>query len=206
MKSSGFKAAKPILNPRAEKPPKNKPFYQLLPYIYRMLVKEDFLQAGVINKPRGIAGELNFATLPKTTLNEQEFPFLFLEVDGYLVPFKTEDMYWTDAEHGVVKFEDVASSEEGARLTGLSFYIPKSAMQEDELTASLAGLIDFEVTDEQGHWVGKVVDFMDIPGNPVLVLEHEKKEILLPFNEDLLLELLPDKKSMRYQVPDGLVD
>lgn len=171
-----------------------------------MINKEEYLNAGVINKPRGIAGELNFACHPLIHLNGQEFPFLFLETDGYLVPYRIEDMFWSDDTRGSVKFEDIHTSEDAAKITGTDFYVPKEDLTEDNLETSFGYLTGFSVLDANGHFVGTVTGFMDIPGNPVLVLDTANGEILLPFNEDLVINFDPKEKRIEFEIPEGLLN
>lgn len=171
-----------------------------------MLKKEDFSKVGVIKKPRGISGELNFALLPKIELNEQRFSFLFLEIDGYLVPFKTEEMFWVDETSGTIKFEDIDSNENAAKITGNSFFLPTIEICVMDEFTSLSFFIGFNMIDQNRETVGKITDFMDIPGNPILVITKDGKEVLVPFNEELLIDIDKTKYLIAYKIPHGLLE
>lgn len=170
-----------------------------------MLKKDDFFKAGVINKPKGVMGEINFACLPNVSIPNQFYDFLFIDIEGYLVPYKVEEMSWNADNRGHVKFEDVTSNEQAAKITGYYFFIPLQLVEEDGLETTFDYLTGYHVFNEEMVTIGEVSDFMDIPGNPVLVVNKGKDEILIPFNEDLIMDIKPEDKTIQIKIPDGLL-
>lgn len=87
---------------------------------------------------------------------------------------------------------------------------------ESECEESVAGQETAERVGAVGHMgtvgclgtaecVGVVTEFVDIPGNPCLEVETEKKEtVLLPFHEDLILSVNPDERCLSMDIPEGL--
>lgn len=170
-----------------------------------MLQKDDYYKAGVINKPKGVMGEVNFACIPNISLPNDFYDFFFLEIDGYLVPFKVEEINWNADNRGSVKFEDVETNEQAAKITGYPFYVPAELMNTEDTDSTFESLIGFNIFNEEKEFIGEVTDFMDIPGNPVLVINKGKEEILIPFNEDLLIHSEPKEKTMHIKIPEGLI-
>lgn len=168
-----------------------------------MINKDDYKKAGVINKPKGVTGEVNFACLPNVSLANEFYNFLFIEIEGYLVPFKVEEMNWNADHRGSVKLEDIETNEQAAKLTGNHFYIP--LQDEEDVDTTFEHLLGYQVFNEENDNIGEVTDFMDIPGNPVLVINKGKDEVLVPFNEDLIIDLNPEEKIIQIKIPDGLL-
>lgn len=48
--------------------------------------------------------------------------------------------------------------------------------------------------------------FHDIPGNSLLIVRKQKKEILIPFVDSLVLEVNLEKKEIKIDPPAGLLE
>jgi 16S rRNA processing protein RimM len=53
-----------------------------------MLNKEDFIEAGSIAKPHGVSGEIAIRLNPQIEIQEEGPEFIFVDIDGGLVPFR----------------------------------------------------------------------------------------------------------------------
>jgi 16S rRNA processing protein RimM len=63
----------------------------------------------------------------------------------------------------------------------------------------------FLVVDKAGGGQYNVTDFFDHPENPVLLLEDEGREVMLPLNADYILSLDKQKKVIEAAFPEGLL-
>ena len=106
-----------------------------------------------------------------------------------------------------VKFEDVDSIEDAAKLVRLQIYLektarPKSGPREfynDEL-------IDFKVTDESVGLLGSVKGVMQAGANRLLVIDSNGKEVLIPVNGPFIISINKRKKTVTVDLPDGFLD
>lgn len=65
---------------------------------------------------------------------------------------------------------------------------------------------DFTLIDELKGEVGQITGLEENAANPLLVINAGGKEILLPFNEDLITKVVKTKKQLFYKAPEGLID
>ena len=122
---------------------------------------------------------------------------VFIAFDGTPVPFFIE----TAQPRGgrlIVKFEDVDSLAEAEELVGREVTLSEE-VEEDEDT-----LIGLQVRDAKTRRIiGEVVDFSDSGGTPLLTVDTENGEILLPLHDDLIVSVHDDILTL--DIPEGLI-
>jgi 16S rRNA processing protein RimM len=67
-------------------------------------------------------------------------------------------------------------------------------------------LLHFRLLDENGKELGKISAIDDYSGNIVFTVDGDGGEILVPFNEDFLLKLDEEQKTIQLQLPEGLME
>src|SRR5699024_6078626 len=66
-------------------------------------------------------------------------------------------------------------------------------------------LIDSDVVNEEGEFLGKVKEILFLPANDVWVVEREgKKDLLLPNIDSVILKVNTDEKTITVNVLEGL--
>ncbi len=168
--------------------------------------KADFILAGKLLKTTGIKSEIILSfdnSLPKDFLN---LGTILIDVDGGLVPFFIEKIKQKSSSTVVVKLEDVDSEIEIKNYINSDFYLSSISNREIDDTNFLA-IAGFEVYNSENVKIGEVLDYLDIPNNPIIkILSTQNKELLLPFNESLLLEFKEQKKKIIMEIPEGIMD
>ena len=51
-----------------------------------------------------------------------------------------------------------------------------------------------------------IEEVLPISGNDLAKIIYKDKEVLLPLNDALILDIKPDKKEIIYRTPEGLLD
>jgi 16S rRNA processing protein RimM len=67
-------------------------------------------------------------------------------------------------------------------------------------------LVGSSVITTEGRTIGKVEDIMPVKGNDLLVVGKGKDEILIPFAWDICREIMPEKKKIIIDPPEGLLE
>ena len=158
------------------------------------------LQIGKVLKSNGTDGELliSFLDVSPEDIDLQE-P-VYIEFDGLPVPFYFESFTRRGTQRALARLTGVRSLKDADELAGAAVYADYFEEEEGE---DLSG---WTVLDQDGTPVGTVSDYEDIPGNTCLwVLRPDGTEVLLPFHEDLVIGLEPDKTTLRLRIPDGLL-
>ena len=74
-------------------------------------------------------------------------------------------------------------------------------LTEDGLT--LEDLIGFTLLDQGGRTAGVISDVQDFSGN--ICLELEGTDTMVPYHDDLLLDINPDRRTITLRISDGLL-
>ena len=131
--------------------------------------------------------------------------FLFLQFDLKPVPFKIVQL--EDRPNGVmVHFEDVDDEAKAKDIVGRTVWAEEADMEFDEEFVDYGLLEGYSVEEVDKGFVGKVVSVIENGPNVVLELEWEGKELMLPFQEDLVLDIDHDNRVISYEAPEGLIE
>ena len=167
-----------------------------------MLKKEDFTYFGKFLKPHGTKGEITLQS-ESITLGD-DCDFVACEIDGILVPFFFESTRPKNGDTIIAKIERMNSAEEVAYLTNRSAYIPKEWTEDNEIL-SWGYFKEFKAIDETAGELGKVVDIDESTINTLFVIENGNKEILVPVQEEFIVDIDHDNKVITFSLPEGLV-
>lgn len=125
--------------------------------------------------------------------------FIFVEFDGKGVPFLIEHF---KSQTGIIKLSDINSTEDAANLEGRNVLY---ALEEEPEDALLSGFEGFLLMNN-GSIIGKIEDVVEYPAGFMLRIKSEENEILIPWVEDWLVNIDPEKGIIEMDLPDGLVD
>lgn len=165
-------------------------------------------EIGYLQKPHGIKGGISLVFEPQYELSLENEPTLFLEMDGLLVPyfFADDGIRIRSSELAIIHLGWVKDEIDARKICGSSVYLKDQdfIVPEEELT--IHHLVGFELHDENIGRVGRIEKVEDFGGNLLFMLSFQGKEVLIPFNDDLLISLDEEKKTISMQCPDGIFD
>ena len=169
--------------------------------------KTDCEKIGFFRKTHGVHGDVILEFEPQFEISVEEAERFFVELEGLLVPFflKENGLRFKTANSAIVSFDDVETEKYAKRLIGCSVYLFKSEII-DETEKSSSSLINYMVIDDNNKEIGPITNIDDYSGNIVLTVDYFGNEILIPFNEDLLIEINEDSKTIQIHIPEGLID
>ena len=168
---------------------------------------EDLVAIARIVKPRGLRGESVAVVLT-------DFPERFDGLErvtavmpkGERLDLKIEDS-WFQKNRIVIKFEGYDSVEAAETLRNADICIAESEAVELETDE----FFDWELTGCRvetinGEKVGTVREVMRTGGTEILVVAGDEKEFLIPFAETICVEVDVDRKVIKIDPPEGLLD
>ena len=152
-------------------------------------------------KSNGTDGELllSFFDVAPEDMDLQE-P-VFIEFDGLPVPFYFEAFSQRGNSRALVRLTGVHSLTDADELAGAVLYAEDDLYEDEE-----EDLTGWTVLDADGTKVGTVSAHEDIPGNPCIWVETGHGESLLPLREELVLDVDETEKTLRMEIPEGLLD
>lgn len=171
-----------------------------------------------VGKSFGTHGEVTinlYDTFPSDFTIEEP---LFVYIDNLAVPLFFDHFERRGKSGGVVAFADFDTTHRAAELIGKELYMgleeellgiePEEEENEfdedDELY--LEDFVGFKATFEGVALTGEIVDFEDDDWNPLFIIEISGKEVMVPAADDFIVEYSPTKKTIHFNLPDGLLD
>ena len=169
--------------------------------------KDDHYLTGSLLKTTGNKGELILKFNNDLSEEIQKLESIFIEVDGKLVPFFIEKIKIKSTQTIVVKIEGLNDESKSSEFVGYDFYF--SEQQKDDFDVETEEFVDvqgYQVKDQNDEVIGEVIEYLQIKENPLLNLKTEKGEVLIPANDELIIEVDDDQKIIYIEIPNGLFD
>ena len=166
---------------------------------------------GRINKLFGTGGGLRltlYDAFPED-FNPETMP-LIVDIDGLDVPLWCEEFDYVGAQGASVKFADLDTERRAEELIGKEF---RMELDEEELPDDefyMEDLIGFaaEILEVGTNrtFRGEVADYYDSEINPLFALSIEDKEVLIPAVDEMIGGIDFDKGTIKFILPEGLVE
>jgi 16S rRNA processing protein RimM len=160
----------------------------------------------MVLKPHGLKGELYISLDTDYPEDYQEMESVFLLKNGKLVPFFIEFIQIKNKE-ALLKFEDVDDKEEALSIRGCSLHLPLTELP--ELTGSqfyFHEISGFLIQDINKGDLGVVKEVFEAGHQDLIGMEYNGKEVLIPINDEVIIEVLREQETILVDLPDGLLE
>ncbi|UBM61096.1 ribosome maturation factor RimM [Candidatus Sulfidibacterium hydrothermale] len=167
---------------------------------------DDYFYLGLITKTHGYDGKVVAFIDADNPGAYENMEMVFLNIRGSLVPYFIEERSIKN-NRLIIRFQDVNTEADASALVKKELYLPLSVLP--KLTGNkfyYHEVKGFTVVDEQFGRVGEIEEILDYPAQAVMQVFHEGKEVLIPVNDDVILQLDREKKTIRIKAPEGLLD
>ncbi len=163
---------------------------------------------GFFKKTHGVFGDLILEFDPQFERSLERVNRYFVELEGLLVPFfLAEDGFrYKNANSAILTFDDVESENYAKRMVGCPVFLFKSEIIIDPLETNQPEYLHYLLIDENYGEIGIIQQIDDYSGNVVFTVDFNGNEILIPFNEDFLLESDSKRKTVKLKLPEGLIE
>lgn len=172
-----------------------------------MIKREEVYKIGVLGKPHGVKGEMQFR-FTDDVFDQCDADYLVLDMEGILVPFFMEEYRFRSDEVALMKFCDIETEERARELTGTEVYFPRAIAEESKDELSWAQIIGFKLLDSKtGKVLGEIVSVDDSTINLLFEIKTETgDERLIPANENLIKGIDKAEQTIEVEIPDGLLE
>ena len=169
-----------------------------------MIRQEDVYKIGVLGKPHGVKGEIQFR-FTDDVFDQCDSDYLILDMEGILVPFFMEEYRFRSDEVALMKFCDIDSEQRAREFTGIEVYFPRAIAEENKEDLSWAQIIGFTLLDSKTQKV--VGEIMSVDETTINLLFDVKtqngEEILIPANEELITNVDAEQRNIEVDIPNG---
>lgn len=170
------------------------------------MIKEEAFYIGYITKTKGLKGEVQLY-FEFDDYEDLELDVVFADMNGKMVPFFVASHKLYPNSTGLFYFDDVDHIDKAQVLIKKKIYLPLDKMPErDKDDFTYQDLKGYFVTDETKGELGEILSVIEYPQQFVATVFFKEKEILFPLNEDMIVEIDEDEKTLLVDLPEGLLD
>lgn len=170
--------------------------------------REELVAIARIDRPRGLRGEVVAGILTDFPERFENLERVFALGEGATGPTELRlEKFWFQKGRVVLKFAGIDSIEEAELLRGAEICVPESetvGLEEDEyFDWELEGC---RVETMSGDKIGRVKGVFRAGENENLIVADDKRDYLIPFAEAICTEVDVEKKLIRVDLPEGLLE
>ncbi len=158
---------------------------------------------GQIGRTHGVRGEVTFS-FTDDVWDRAEAEYLFLRVDGILVPFFLEEYRFRSDTTALLKFLDYDSATDVQFLVGCDVFFPQALTPEpdEEKEYTWRYFTGFTLFDNKAGLIGQI-DAVDESTRNVLfrIGKH-----LIPAADEWVTDINHKERTIRMDLPEGLLD
>lgn len=170
--------------------------------------KADCEKVGFFRKTHGVFGELVLEFEPHFETSIESTDRFFVELDGLLVPFFVlQDGFRFKTDNtAILTFDGVDTEKYAKRMVASSVFLFKTDIIVSPNEFDDSDLANYLLVDESLGEIGLIDQVDNYSGNVVFAVTFKGKELLVPFNDDLLVSLDKHNKIIKLRFPEGLLD
>ena len=162
----------------------------------------ELIKIGKVLKTHGYKGHLKIFIDDFYMDDFEEISAVFINQLPYFIISKDINT----EKQAIVLLEDIDNKEKAHPLQGKDIYA-----KDDDLTEILEeepyhDLAGFTISDKNMGIIGEITKVLELPHQFLAQVFKDEKEILIPLNDDFILNIDEKKKLIEMQLPDGLLD
>ena len=164
------------------------------------------LRIGKIVATHGLTGSVIMTHIigHSKWLKKEDILFVEMNKDSQ-IPFFITDLKAPKEGEYVLNFEDTNTVEAAKRLVGKHVYVKEDVLSKHATDSPLLW-IGFDVMDKQQGPLGRIEDMIQMPSQWLAKITYKDKEVLLPLIEQTIESVDLKKKTLRVDLPDGLLE
>ena len=169
--------------------------------------QSDCYLLGHITRTHGTRGEVIFFLDVDYPEDYDELESVFIEIKGDLIPYFIENINIQKDNKAIVKLEDINTIEAAKPLINCALYLPDDNLEElEESQFYYHEIIGFIVIDQNLGKLGTVKAVYNAETQDLIAMEYEGREVLIPTNDAIVLQVNRLDKALLVNLPEGLLD
>lgn len=173
------------------------------------LTLEDCFELGKILKTHGLRGEVSIFLDVDYPEDYEEIDAIWLNINGKLEAFEVEQVRIlpNKPKTALLKLAGIDKIEETEPIIGETIYLPLSALPElGEKQFYFHEVIGFEVIDKVLGKLARIETVYSFTEGSLLVMPYKGKEVLIPINDETIVKVDRENKTLYVSLPNGLLD
>ena len=166
----------------------------------------DLIAYGKVIKPQGLSGEVKVVPFSGEFSSFENFKNLYISQEIYNPPRFVISRSRNQKNNIIVKLQGIDSIDDAERLKGLTVFIDKKELPkkaDDEYY--WFELIGMDVYNNEDKLIGKVKDIIDNTAQPILVINNNSEEYLVPLVEKFVEDIDLTNSKIVINPIEGLI-
>lgn len=174
--------------------------------------EQAYVNIGHTKKAHGLSGELKFSISEEYLEDFLKNERIFLSIKSSKIPYFIANV--RGKGELIVHLEDVDSRTAAEALQSKEIFLREQDILQDQdreieiVDDSLEyeGLTGFIIVDQTIGEVGLIDEVLEMPQQEMAFLKFKNREVLIPLNKDLILEIDEKNQRVLMDLPEGLLD
>ena len=165
---------------------------------------QDCFYLGEIVSKFSFKGEV-LLKLDSDEIDLKKIKTIFLSINGSIVPYSIDNIKIHKSSLLRIKLENIDSEEKANKILKIKTYLPiKDLPKLNGNKFYYHEIINFTVFDLNLGKIGKVEEVNDQTLQPIIIVDNGKRKIMIPLVDDFLIDLDRNKKTLTFDLPEGL--
>jgi len=172
---------------------------------------KDNIQVGYTRKPFGVNGQLKLKVEPNFQEDVLKADVLFIAIDGQQVPYFVDN--FQEAGELVVRFEDVESREQAAKLVSRPVFLravdiipPEDKAMPVKNIQSHLKYLHYQVEEVNLGKIGQVVRIEEYPQQEMAFVAYEGREVMIPLHPSFVVSEDKELRILVLKLPEGILE
>ena len=166
----------------------------------------NYIQVGILGKTHGLKGELKFRIEEEYIDDFNEANVIFIKNKGHHAPYFIESI----RSSSIIKFEDTDNVEEAKILQSLPIFL-----KEEDISIAAAEPLEeliyqyikgYKMIDDLLGELGEIQAVEAYPQQEIAIVSYQNKDVLIPLNEFVILNIDENRQEVRVSLPEGLLE
>ena len=167
----------------------------------------DFYYLGKITKKFSFRGEVIIFLDTDSPEFYYNIKKIFINLNNVLTPFDLSSVIPNKSNRIRVKINGINTENDTKKLINKEIYLPiESLPKTDENSFYYHEIIGYTVLDQDSKKVGNITGVNDQSPQHLFQINASGKKILIPINDNLIIKVDKKNKTMRVELPDGILD
>ncbi|MFI5134288.1 MAG: ribosome maturation factor RimM [Chitinophagales bacterium] len=164
------------------------------------------IKIGKLNKAFGLKGHIRFFIDPHFASRLKNPKNIFVISQDKPLPFFIDEIDLTESGHGMIHFEDVKDKTAADKMAGKEIYVEEKQLKKPKPFQFFSDYIGFSLSDEKYGALGNLDDVLQLSQHELGKFFFNGKEVLFPWNEEVIVKIDRKKKEILLKLPEGLME
>ena len=164
------------------------------------------VKIGTVVSKHGFKGDIKINISTFNLISFTDLKYLFIDIDGCLIPFMIENARSFSKNIFIVKLEEISTEDEVDEIIHKNIYFDSTNFQSKKDSGySYYDLINFYVFRDSKK-IGRIENINSKLPQPVFEIIYESRKVLIPIHEDFIRKIDKKNNIIYLDFPDGLLE